>query len=110
MKCTDGWELVNRLVTYGFKIGPFLSPGVFVQCAKIVIPRIFQTADGAVLFATLSCVCKSLDFFICAVPCEIGDCWVRSVSHDVYGNANAHATNSLSVGVSAGFVTSAVIL
>jgi len=54
-----------------------------VQCAKIVIPRIFQTAGGAVLFATLSCVCRSLDFVICPVPCEISVCWIRSVSHDV---------------------------
>jgi hypothetical protein len=72
MKCTGGWRLANTLVEYGFNIGSYLSSGVFVQCVKIVIPRIFQTADCAMFFVTLSCICKSLEISV-----------VFALSHDL---------------------------
>ena len=54
------------------------------MCVKIVIPRVFQNADGAMFFVTLSCVCKALGFFLFyAVLCEISAYFVRSVSRDV---------------------------
>ena len=112
MNCAGGWQLANRSVAYGFKIGSCLSSGVLVQCVKIVIPQIFQTADCAMFVVTLSCVCKSLDFFFLgAVPCEISVCWVRSVSRDVRCECEHARTQRRSVGVNAGVVTtSAVIL
>ena len=94
MKCTGGMQLAYRLVANGFKTGSGLSSGVLVQCVKIVIPRIFQTADGAMFFVTLSCVCKSFVFFFAQsrVKSVFVGFALCLMTYDA--NANAHTTTS----------------